>query len=231
MEFKVPEVSSLKNAKHAAVVRQTMTNIQSVLIAERHALTRAGIVYGLGETPKYEIVGETADLITTMGLVEQVYPSLLLFEPGVLGPDPVKIAMELTRVSPDTKLVVILDERDRCCELTHGLPVSGGLMKSDGLETLREILEEVCAGGPAFSDAYFAASNSPKPCENLTDRERQIMSAILGGSTSRNIAERLGISVKTVENHRTNLMRKLGVHSVATLSQWARSNACVYGAG
>ncbi len=231
MEFKVPEVSSLKNAKHASVVRQTMTNIQSVLIAERHALTRAGIVYGLGETTKYEIIGETANLITTMGKVGQAYPDLLLFEPGVLGADPVGIALDITRISPQTKLVVILDERDRCCELTHGLPVSGGIMKSDGLDTLCEILDEVCAGRPAFSDAYFAASNSPKPCENLTDRERQIMSAILSGFTSRNIAVRLGISVKTVENHRTNLMRKLDVNSVATLSQWARSNECVYGTG
>ena len=235
MEFKTPDISSLKNGlineNSTAMMRQTMTNLQSVLIAERHALTRAGIVYGLEASTKYEIIGETADLMSTMREIVQNRPALLLFEPGALGANPVGAALDVTKMSPETKLVAILDERDRCCELTRGMPVSGGIMKSDELITLQEVLDEVCLGRPAFSDAYFAASNSPNPCENLTDRERQIMSAILGGATSRNIAERLGISVKTVENHRTNLMRKLGVHSVATLSQWARNNECLYGAG
>lgn len=90
-------------------------------------------------------------------------------------------------------------------------------MKSNGLNTLREIIDDVSNGRQAFSDAYFAGANSPKPCKNLTDRKRQIMAAIVDGATSRDINTSLGIRVKTVENRGTNLMRKLSVHSVATL--------------
>jgi len=227
----VRNISNQQNTEFSAVVNETMSGIETIVIADRHALTRAGIVFALKQLEKYEIVAETADLATTMQQMEINLPSILLFEPGIFGEKPMDTTLELTRMSPSTKQIAILDERDRCCELTRNVPLSGGLMKSDGLEIVREIIQKVSVGRSAFSDAYFAASNSTKPCASLTDRERQIMGAILSGDTSRDISGHLGISVKTVENHRTNLMRKLGVHSVAKLSQWARGNQCIHGAG
>lgn len=231
MDMKAPSFVNQLTVTTPPVAYKTMNEVKSIIIADRYALTRAGIVATLSEIAHFTIVAETADFVTTMRQIDKQRPNVLLFEPGVLGRNPMDISHELNRIAPTTKQVAILDERDRCCELTRGMPLAGGLMKTDDLVTLCEILNKVIEGAPAFSDAYFAAANSRKPCESLTDRERQIMAAILSGSTSRDIGGRLGISIKTVENHRTNLMRKLGVHSVATLSQWARSNQCIYGAG
>ena len=210
--------------------KQSMDAIQAVLVADRQALTRSGIATTLKAINHCEVIAETGDFITTLREVERCNPQILLFEPRVLGKNPTDISIELTRIAPAMKQVILLDEQDTCCELIHRMPLAGGLMKIDDLETLREVITEVIAGRPAFSDAYFKAANSRKPCESLTEREREVMAAILNGLTSRDIGAKLGISVKTVENHRTNLMRKLDVHSIATLSQWARANQCIYGA-
>ena len=206
-----------------------MTAIQTILIADRQALTRSGVGAALKPLTECKIIAEAHDFITTIREIERYSPDILLFSPQVLGKNPTDVAVELSKISPYTKQVAILDERDTCCELTNRMPLSGGLMRFDELTIVREIISEVICGRPAFSNAYFAAANTRKPCESLTDREREIMAAILSGFTSRDIGIKLGISVKTVENHRTNLMRKLDVRSIATLSQWARTNQCIYG--
>ena len=213
---------------HAETKQEPMSSVETLLIADRHALTRSGIVAALSPLKECEVVAEAADFVSTMREIERHQPRLLLFEPRVLGENPTGVAIELHRIAPQTRQVIMLDERDSCCELTSRMHLSGGVMKFDEIQVVQKIIGEVVAGRPAFSDAYYASANSRKPCEALTDRERQIMAAILAGSTSRDVANKLGISVKTVENHRTNLMRKLNVHSVATLSQWARTNQCIY---
>ena len=207
----------------------TVVTLTTVVIANRQTLSRVGIRHVLNSMGSSIVLAETEDAASTRRALLTHQPEYLIFEPEIFAHDPNFTLAELKGITTSTNLIAIMDRRAHCCELMGGISLTGGILQSDDVGELEKILTNGNPDSPQYSPGFIDLLSAPRPCSALTERERQIMKAILQGKTSRDIGGNLGISLKTVENHRANLMRKLNVHSVAELSQWARNRHCVYG--
>lgn len=169
-----------------------------------------------------EIIAEAATGIDAIGLVKQHRPTILSLDIGMPYAQGIDVFVEARRWSPETKVIVFtgMTSRGLLSELvTAG--VDGLFMKNGDMDHLIKAIPLIISGGRVISpDAALLIAEAEDGPE-LTLRERQVLSLIARGSANREIAERLGVSLKTVDNHRTNLMRKLDVHSVAELLSYA----------
>jgi DNA-binding NarL/FixJ family response regulator len=168
------------------------------------------------------VAAETASGIETIGAVKQHRPTVLVLDfymPHGLG---VEVLVEARRWSPDTRIIVLTGSAKPA--VWRELVASGAegvFLKSGEPADLRQGFATILAGGRAYSDAIGAAILQVGDAPVLTLRERQILSAVARGQTNAEIARTYGIAPKTVDNHRTHIMSKLDVHSVAELIGYA----------
>jgi DNA-binding NarL/FixJ family response regulator len=169
-----------------------------------------------------QVAAETASGIETIGAVKQHRPTVLVLDfymPHGLG---VEVLVEARRWSPDTRIIVLTGSAKPA--VWRELVASGAegvFLKSGEPADLRHGFATILAGGRAYSDAIGAAILQVGDAPVLTLRERQILSAVARGQTNAEIARTYGIAPKTVDNHRTHIMSKLDVHSVAELIGYA----------
>lgn len=192
-----------------------------VLIADDHGIVRAAIRHLLEAVPGAEIVGEAADGIAAIALTKRLEPDLLLLDVAMPQAGGVAVIGEVHRWSPTTR-VAILTGITAAGTLQHLLD-SGAvaiLLKSAPPEELERGLRKVVAGEPYVDDA-LRASLAGASGAALTMRERQVLALVAQGRSNGEIAALLNISAKTADNHRTNLMRKLDLHSAAELTAFA----------
>ncbi len=169
-----------------------------------------------------DVVGEAADGLQAIALVRQHKPTLLMLDIAMPYAQGIEIYTEVRRWSPETLVVVFtgLTSVRLLSELvTAG--VDGLFMKRGDPQRLKESLPLILDGTKVVAPEILELLESNSSGGELTARERQILALVAAGNSNRDIAERLGVSPKTVDNHRTNLMRKLDVHSVAELLSYA----------
>lgn len=194
----------------------------SAVIADDHAMLRNGIRQILEETGLFTVVGEAEDGLQAISLVRQHQPLLLTLDIAMPLAQGIEIYGEVRRWSPETKIVVFtgMTSVGLLSELiTSG--VDGLFMKRADPNAMREALPIIMRGGKVIAPEVLALLESNETPDVLTTRERQIVSLVATGASNREIADRLGVSHKTIDNHRTNIMRKLNVHSVAELLSYA----------
>jgi DNA-binding NarL/FixJ family response regulator len=202
-----------------------------VLLADDHTLVRGGIRRILESQPGVRVLAEAADGPGALALVD-AHPEadLLVLDLTMPGLDGNAVLLAAKRKRPDLKVVVLTMHAGQEY-VTRAL--RGGadayLLKDSAVQDLVAALEAVMAGRSYFSPAVQArlagvvrgdggvAAHSPA----LTEREREVLRALARGGSSREVAAALGISVRTVETHRANIMQKFGVKSVALLIQAA----------
>jgi DNA-binding NarL/FixJ family response regulator len=216
-----------------------MSRTTTILIAEDHTLMREGLKALLSTEPNFEIVGEACDGRETVDMVGRLAPDLLLLDlsmPLLHGLEAIK---EIKRGGARTKILVLTVHKDEEFILAaFKAGADGYILKEASHAELRMALESVLSGNrfisPAISqlviDAYVEAAGSLKAessWDTLTGREREILKLIAEGHTNRRISDMLSISVRTVETHRANLMRKLDVHSVAELTALAADRGLI----
>lgn len=173
----------------------------------------------------YRVLGSTADGTEGLALAKQLQPDILILDillPGISG---LEVLRQLHDKQPDLKVLVFSGKSEK--QLARGmlsLGVRGFVPKSARLSELRQAVDAVAAGDTWFSDTFQKAmadaltapeSDVDAKGTTLTDREKEIAVLLAQSNSSKEVAQKLDISAKTVENHRTNLMRKLGVHDVA----------------
>ncbi len=168
-----------------------------------------------------EVVAEAANGLETIAAVKQHRPTLLTLDAAMPLARGVEVLGEVRRWSPETKVVVFtgLTSRGVWRDLAEA-GASGVFLKSDDEDELRRGVAAILAGRRAHSPAA-AEALAQEDGPALTVRERQVLSLVARGQSNAEIAAALGISSKTVDNHRTNVMRKLDVHSVAALIAYA----------
>ena len=192
------------------------------IVADDHVMLRNGMSTLLKTHGDVEIVAEAATGIDAIGLVKQHRPTVLSLDIGMPYAQGIDVFVEARRWSPETKVIVFtgMTSRGLLSELVT-VGVDGLFMKNGDMEHLIKAIPLIISGARVISpDAALLIAEAEEGPE-LTLRERQVLSLIARGSANREIAERLGVSLKTVDNHRTNLMRKLDVHSVAELLSYA----------
>ena len=202
-----------------------------VLMAEDHTLVRAGLCALLRNVPGVEVVAEAGDGQEALRLIREHQPDVVLLDiamPGLNGLD------VLTRIKGDCPAtrVIILSMHANEEYVTHALRAgaSGYVLKDAGAADLEQAISAVARG-----ESYLSAAiprrisdecsgdhvGEPGPHATLTPRQREILQLLAEGHGTKDIAHILQLSAKTVETHRAQLMKRLGIHDVPGLVRYA----------
>ncbi len=201
----------------------------SILLADDHQIVRQGLRQLLEAQPDLTVVGEAEDGYSAVDLTERLRPDIVLMDiwmPHLSGVDATR---RIVRGNNPTKVLVLSMHKARCyVEQALRAGASGYLLKDLGaneiVAAIRAVRGGQCYLSPAISQQLVEAVSNPgaaEPSELLTDREREVLQNIAEGLSSKEIAGLLGVSLKTVEAHRSNLMEKLGIHKVSGLVRFA----------
>jgi DNA-binding NarL/FixJ family response regulator len=209
-----------------------------VLLADDHTLVRAGIRALLSALPEVESVVEAGDGQQALALLLETRPDLALVDIGMPGLNGLELAARVSREVPGTRLVILS---------MHGTPahvnqalragVSGYLLKDAAADELPVLLRAVMRGetylSPAISkqvvSGYLergaagagAAEGAAETVDLLTSRQREILQLVAEGKSTKEIAQLLGLSIKTVDTHRAQIMDRLGIRDIAGLVRYA----------
>lgn len=203
-----------------------------ILIADDHAILRAGIRALLQLHPDFQVVGEAADGHEALIRSQALKPDVVLMDISMPGMDGLAATREIVSACPGTRILILTQHENR----EYVLPAlkagaAGYVLKRAPDDSLVRAIREVYAGGvyldPRVGDVIVndvrrQASGAPAdPYDTLTEREREVLVLLAQGKTYQEVAEALFISVKTVDFHRTNLMRKLGLSNRTELARFA----------
>ena len=191
------------------------------IIADDHPFIREGVAALLKNLNDYEVVAEAADGLELITQIRKEKPDLVISDIAMPHLSGLEATVEIKRWCPDCTIVVLtgLTARGMLAQLDQ-LGVAGIFLKSDRLDELRHALPHIMAGRKLRSksvEAMLAENSDTSLGGALSGREQQVLMGIARGETNAVIGDKLGISANTVDKHRSNLMRKLGVHSAAEL--------------
>ena len=210
-----------------------------IVIAEDHTILREGLRVLLNSDPDFEVVGEAEDGRDAIQCVENLMPDLVLMDlslPRMNGMDAIK---EIKKQCPETKVLALTVHRtEEYILATLRAGADGYVLKDATHAELVMGIKSVLRGKPYLSpgvsdkviEGYLEGRKtlrSGTPWETLTQREREVLKLIGEGYKNREIADYLYISVKTVEKHRTNLMKKLDLHNTSALTSFAMEKGLV----
>ncbi|MEM1048164.1 MAG: response regulator transcription factor [Pseudomonadota bacterium] len=214
-------------------VRDTGNGQYRVVVADDHQIVRSGLrsaleTPGLVEPNGLAVVEEAADGLSAIAAVKRHQPDLLLLDVQMPHAGGIEVVVEARRWSAGTRIVIFtgVTAAGLIGELVEA-GVEGLFSKSSDTGLLYEKLPLVLRGGRFIAPEFLSLLESRPDHETLTDRERQTLNMILAGRANKEIADAFGISVKTVEKHRTSLMQKLKVHSMAQLLAVALKNGLI----
>lgn len=207
-----------------------------VILADDHTLVRAGIRRILESLPGYEVVAEARDGASAIEAVRQTETDVLVLDLKMEGLDGIAVLRVVKAEHPEVKVIVLTMHAGReyvARAMEEG--ADGYLLKDSAVQDLGAAIESVRAGrtycSPAIqqqmAEILRGSSADASGIQILTDREREVLVHLARGHSTKEIATALEIGTRTVETHRANLMRKLGVKSVALLTQVAMREGLV----
>lgn len=197
------------------------------LIADDHELVRYGVRRLLQESDDFAVVAEAADAAQALKLTLEHRPDLVLLDIGMPGMSSFEAGRLIEEHCPDSRIVYLtMHEGEEYVQEALRSGASGYLLKNTPAPALLQALRQVQRGEKQWSpqiqgrlkqDALKRSAQAPLRRSVLTQREREVMKLLAEGRTVRETASKLGLSVKTVEAHKFNLMRKLDIHNKAQL--------------
>jgi DNA-binding NarL/FixJ family response regulator len=195
-----------------------MEGVIRILIADDHPLMRRGLRLSIEEDPGLEVVGEASDGEMALNLVVEQKPDVALLDIEMPKLDGIGVAREIVKRGLKTEVIFLTLHSDPTFfQTAMSLGSKGYILKDSAVQEVVVGIRAVAAGRPYLSSAITAALLQKKPAAkpaqewtaNLTPTERRIMKLIANGKTSKEIGGELSIHYRTVENHRTNICRKL----------------------
>lgn len=204
----------------------------TIILAEDHALVRQGIKKSLEDVTSFEIVGEAADGLELIDLVKRIVPDVIILDISMPRLNGIDAIGEVRKICPRVKILILTmhkSEQHLCSAMSAG--ANGYLLKEDSDTELAPAIERLLRDeiyiSPALTEEFSddvlnsCLEHGQKDEDVLTAREKQILKLVAEGETSRDIAELLAISRRTVEHHRANLMKKLNIKNTADLVKYA----------
>lgn len=210
-----------------------------ILIADDHDVARRGIRAVLESRPGWQVCGEAKDGREAVELAATQKPDLVLLDIGMPNLNGLEAARQILATAPDVLILILtMHDTDQVVREVLRAGARGFLLKSDAgrdLITAVDALEQrrtffTTKVSQMVLSGFLNRENPLESDENeniLTAREREVIQLLAEGKTSKEVAVTLNLSVKTAETHRTNLMRKLDLHSVADLTRYAVRNGIV----
>ena len=202
-----------------------------VLLADDHTLVRAGIRGLLANLPGVEVVGEADDGHEAVRLAETLKPDVVLLDIGMPALNGLEAAARIAKFDATIRVVILsmhMSEEYVLQALRAG--AAGYLLKGSAVAELEVAVRAVARGetylSPAVSkrvvDDYVSRTGGAEdPLAALTPRQREILQLVAEGHTNKEIAQRLGLSYRTIEAHRNQLMKRLDVHDLTGLVRFA----------
>lgn len=201
-----------------------------VILADDHTLVRAGIRRIIESQPGCVVVGEAADGNQAVDTIRQVEADVLVLDLKMEGREGIEVLRVAKAERPNLKVIVLTMHAGReyvSRAMEEG--ANGYLLKDSAVQDLASAIDAVMSGRPYFSPAIQQQmakilKGDAQPAHDLrslTEREREVLILLARGLSTKEIAATLDIGARTVETHRANVMRKLGVRSVAVLTQVA----------
>jgi two-component system, NarL family, response regulator NreC len=204
----------------------------TIVLADDHQVVRQGLRALLDAEPEFQVVGEAGDGLQAIKRVELLSPQILVLDlmmPGLNGLD---VTPQIKKCSPHTRVVILSMYSNEAYVLEAlNSGASAYVLKDSSSGDLVHAVREAAAGrrylSPPLSDRAIevyqqrAKATTLDRYETLTTREKEVFHLAAEGNTSSEIAERLGISSRTAETHRSNLMHKLDLHTQAELIRFA----------
>jgi DNA-binding NarL/FixJ family response regulator len=213
-----------------------------ILIADDHDVARRGIRALLESHPGWQVCGEARDGRETVELATALKPDLILLDIGMPNLNGLEATRQILAESPKAMILILtMHDTDQVVRDVLRAGARGFLLKSDAGRDLIAAVEAFEQRRTFFTTkvsqmVLSGFLNRDQPANNddgdsgrevLTSREREVIQLLAEGKTSKEVAVTLNLSVKTAETHRTNLMRKLDLHSVADLTRYAVRNGIV----
>jgi DNA-binding NarL/FixJ family response regulator len=211
-----------------------------ILIADDHDLMRRGVKTLLESHPGWEVCGEAKTGREAVAKGEELKPDIAVLDISMPDLNGVEAARRIRKTSANTEILILsMHYSDQLIREIVDAGVRGYIVKSDSDRDLIIAVETLAKHQPFFTphatEVILGSFNTGGPVkevpelirDRLTSREREIVQLLAEGKSSKEVAASLGISVKTAETHRANVMRKLELHSVSELVRYAVRNQII----
>lgn len=215
----------------------TSRRLIRVMLVEDHLIVRQGLRALLETQEGIEVAGEAGDGEEALASCRKVRPDVIVLDLGLPGKDGIRVAEELRDELPGCRVLVLsMHSGEEYVRSALRAGAAGFLVKGAGLTDLVRAIRAVAAGEAFFCgaaaevlarDVRHGGVAVEGARASLTEREREVLRLVASGKSSREIAAILGISPKTVEGHRANIMEKLGIHDLAGLVRYSVKSGLV----
>lgn len=205
--------------------------IVRVLLADDHTLVRAGLRKLLESIPGMEVVGEAGEGLELLELVEQLQPQMVLMDIAMPGLNGLEATGRLVKAWPEIRVLILsMHQNGEYVRQALRQGAAAYLLKDAAPLELELAIKAVLKGetylSPAVSkgvvsDYVHRLRTDEQPADALTPRQREVLQLIAEGKSTKEIARHLDLSIKTVETHRTQLMKELDIHEIAGLVRFA----------
>jgi DNA-binding NarL/FixJ family response regulator len=207
---------------------------QRLMLVDDHSILREGLRALLELEPGFKVVGEAGSCDEALRIAAAVNPDIVLSDIGMPGRSGLSLVTDLRRQDPSIRIILLTAHTSpEYIRAALDAQADGYVLKDSGHRELIGAIHTVASGQPYMCKAvtdtvlasYIARGGGQvaqqTPLQLVTARERQVLSRIAAGQTNKVVARELSLSVKTVEKHRANMMRKLGLHNAAEVTRFA----------
>ena len=207
------------NGEYLNVVLPGETNlVRTVLIADDHPFIAEGMEAVINAVDELQVVTKAFNGIEAIAAVKKFQPDCAVLDLSMPGANGLGVFMEAKRWSPDTKFVIVTGVSAAVLfKQLYDAGIDGLFVKNSPPETITAGLIRICNGERVISKEALQEIKLLEENKKLTKRELDVLMALATGKNNKNIAQSLGVSPKTIDTHRTNLLRKMNVNSTASL--------------
>jgi DNA-binding NarL/FixJ family response regulator len=212
-----------------------------ILVADDHEVVRRGLCTLLQSQPEWEVCGEAGDGREAVAKAQSLRPEIVIVDIGMPTLNGLEATRQILKTNSRIKVLVLtLHDADQVVREVLNAGARGFLLKSDAVRDLVAAVEALRQDKTYFTskvasivlEGYLrndaGAVPTPPTPNRLTPREREVVQLLAEGKSTKEVAVALDLSVKTAETHRSNIMRKLGLHSVSDLVLYAVRNNIVH---
>lgn len=204
-----------------------------ILVADDHEIVRLGVCSILSGRGNWEVCGTAADGWDAVEQARRLHPHIVVIDLGMPRLNGLEAARRILKDDNSIRILILtLQDSEETIKAALQAGVHGFVLKSDVAQALPSAISALERGGVFFTrpagrmllDGFRAQRRHQCPLDGLTPREREIVQLVAEGYCNKELATLLGLAVKTVETHRSNIMRKLNIHNVGELVLYALRN-------
>lgn len=191
---------------------------KTVVIADDHPFTAEGMESVINSVVDLKVIGTASNGIEAIAMIKRLKPNCALLDLSMPGANGLEVFLEAKRWSPDTRFVIITGiSAASLFKQLYDAGIDGLFVKNSPPEEISAGVSKIANGLRVISPQAQAIIDEAEQKQQLSARELQVLQGLARGQNNRQIAESLGISPKTIDTHRTTLLRKMNVNSTAAL--------------